>query len=517
MKMPKKWVAVAAASLAAATAVPSARADQTDPALIAHGKYLTIAGDCEACHTAPGGTAFAGGLFMQTPFGKISTPNITPDPETGIGKITDDQFYRVFHEGIGMDGEHLYPVMPFPWFTKVRRDDVLAIKAYLFSLKPVQAPRKPFSLMFPFNIRAALIGWDMLFLKDHTFQPNPKESPEVNRGAYLVQGLEHCGECHNGNNLLGDTAMAENLRGGPINQWYAPNITSDKSEGIGKYSNDQIFHYLKYGSAPGMGVVVGPMAQTMHESLGKLTDEDLHDIVLYLKSTPPKEGFEKREPAPGNTTLAVNAQSYLNYCASCHGQDGKGLGGAVPNLAGNGAVAAGGPENVIRVILRGNLAQTTYSAMPAIGVRMTDQEIADAANYVRAAWGNGAPATAGGGLVGDLRKDPDSRSVLAMNAPGGCPKIADQQIAPVLASPEVQSILKSTTDENVLQNAETLIQKVKAAAPKAKQADIINSLTLGFCPVVAANASLATQAQKSEMLDEFAERVYTQIVSNGRD
>ena len=146
------------------------------------GKYLTTAGDCEACHTAPGGQRFAGGLYMNTPFGPISTPNITPDRETGIGNYTDDQFYRLFHQGVNAKGEHIYPVMPFPWYTKVRRDDTLAIKAYLFSLQPVNAPRKPLKLAFPFNVRAGLIGWDAVFLKAGEFKPDPKQSEEVNRG-----------------------------------------------------------------------------------------------------------------------------------------------------------------------------------------------------------------------------------------------------------------------------------------------------------------------------------------------
>jgi len=501
------------AFLASIAVAPFARA--ADPALIAHGKYLATAGDCEACHTAPNGKPFAGGLYMNTPFGPISTPNITPDPATGIGKITDEQFYKVFHNGIGMQGEHLYPVMPYPWYTKVTRDDVMAIKAYLFSLPPVNAPRKPNKLAFPFNVRAALIGWDAVFLKTGTFKPDPTKSPQINRGAYLVQGLEHCGECHNGNNMLGDTAMAESLRGGPIDKWYAPNITSDKAEGIGKYSDATIYQYLKTGSAPGMGVVVGPMAQTMHESLGKLTDDDLHDIVLYLKSTPPKEGYKKTEPAAGSVRVAANGEAYLNYCASCHQQNGQGLGNAVPNLAGNGTVASGGPETVIRVILGGINAQGSYSAMPAIGTGMTDQEVADATNYIRASWGNAAPAVAGPGLVGQLRQA--TQTVLAFNAPGGCPKIANPALASVIASPKVATVLKATTQENILENADVLIAKVKSGAPKAKQADIINSLTLGYCPVVAADTSLTTQAQKSAALDGFAERIYTQIVSQGRD
>ena len=251
----------------------------------------------------------------------------------------------------------------------------------------------------------------------------------------------------------------------------------------------------------------------MHESLRKLTDDDLRDIVLYLKSTPAKEGFKKTEPAPGNERVAVNAQSYLNYCASCHMENGQGLAGAVPKLQGNGAVTAQGPENVIRVIVGGIQAQGAYSAMPAIGARMTDQEIADATNYVRKAWGNGAPATVGPGQIATLRAA--TQTLLAANPPGGCPKIAEGDTAKVIAQPDVQKILASTDDQNILANAEQLIVKVRAGAPNAKQADIINSLTLGYCPVVAANKSLTTQGQRAEMLDEFSERVYTEIASQG--
>jgi mono/diheme cytochrome c family protein len=493
-------------------------AGQSDAALIAHGKYLADAGDCVACHSAPGGTPFAGGLYMNTPFGPISTPNITPDRDTGIGKMTDDQFYRVFHQGIGMQGERLYPVMPFPWYTKVRRDDVLAIKAYLFSLPPVHAPRKPLKLEFPFNIRAGLIGWDTIFLKDGTFKPDPHQSEAINRGAYLVQGLGHCGECHNGNNMLGDTQMAQALRGGPTDKWYAPNITSDTSQGVGRYSDAQLFQYLKTGNAPGMGVVVGPMAQTVHESLSKLTDADLHDIVAYLKSTPSKEGFKPEKLNPKGAVVATNAQSYLNYCASCHGQDGKGVAGSVPNLAGNNAVAAQGPDTVIRVVLSGINAQGSYSPMPAIGARMTDQEVAEAVNYVRSAWGNNAPATAGGGKVAALRAV--TKSMLAFNLPGGCPKPGNDDVAKVASSPAAQKLLAGTDALTMTDNADALIALVKSGAPKASQADVINGLAVAYCPVVAGRAPDAADkalngGSKSELLDEFAERVYTEITTKG--
>jgi len=495
-------------ALSAAAGEPGA-----DASLIAHGKYLATAGDCAACHTASGGPDFAGGHMMDTPFGQLSTPNITPDKDTGIGNYTDDQFYRVFHEGINAKGERLYPVMPFPWYTKVTRDDVLAIKAYLFSLKPVHAPRKPSTLEFPFNVRTALIGWDAVFLKTGTFKPDPKLSPQINRGAYLVQGLEHCGECHNGRNLLGDTEAAQALQGGPIDQWYAPNITSDPKQGIGRYSDEEIFEYLKTGHSKAMGVVVGPMAQTMHESLGKLTDDDLHDIVAYLKSTPPRAHTPYVQASAFTGSQPEGAQAYLNYCASCHQPKGEGLAGSVPALVGNGAVLAAGPQDVIRVVLGGIEAQGTYSPMPAIGARMTDQEVADAVNYVRQSWGNKAQANAAPGEVGALRKV--TKSVLALSAQGGgCGHVVDKDLAPVEASASVQKTLHQMTLQTILYSADDLLAQAHKAAPHAKQADIINSLTIAYCPIVQAGSG--TLQQKVEMLDEFAERLYTQSNTHGQ-
>ena len=152
-----------------------AASDPPNGDVVARGKYLADVGDCGSCHTANGGQKFAGGRYMPTPFGPISTPNITPDKETGIGDWTDDQFYRALHAGIAKNGQHLYPVMPYPWFTKVTRDDVLAIKAYLFSLQPVHAPRLPNKLAFPFNIRAGLAVWDELFLRQGDVHAGPLE------------------------------------------------------------------------------------------------------------------------------------------------------------------------------------------------------------------------------------------------------------------------------------------------------------------------------------------------------
>jgi mono/diheme cytochrome c family protein len=315
------------------------------------------------------------------PFGEISTPNITPDRVTGIGEWTDDEFYRAMHEGIGRQNEYLYPVFPFPWFTKITRDDALAIKAYLFSLAPENAPRKPLKLGFPFNIREGLGAWRAAFFKAETFTPDPNRSAEINRGAYLVEGPGHCGECHNHHNIFGASNWSGKLEGGEIEGWYAPNITSDGHEGIGSWSIDQIATFLKSGSTPTAGVALGPMKETIDASLQHLSDQDLHAIAAYLKSV---TGHETYKPAGPQAARSDSAQAYLSYCASCHQLDGRGVSGIIPALAGNGAVKAQGPENVVRVVLGGMEAAHGLAPMPAVGASMSDQEIADVVNYIRA-------------------------------------------------------------------------------------------------------------------------------------
>jgi mono/diheme cytochrome c family protein len=513
------WIATLSGALLSVTLAAPANAagpDKPDQTLIARGEYLSDLGDCSSCHTSSNGRKFAGGRYMPTPFGPISTPNITPDKATGIGNWTDDDFYRVLHEGVGRNGEHIYPVMPYPWYTKVTRDDVLAIKAYLFSLPPVDAPRKPNKLAFPFNIRAGLAVWDEMFLREGTFKPDPTKSAEINRGAYIVDGLGHCGECHNGRNLLGDTKMADQLQGGPIEHWYAPNITSDVRDGIGKYSNDQLFSFLKTGVAPGLGVAAGPMAETIHDSLRKLDDSDLHAIVAYLKSTPSASSYVSAERTAFTGSLPLDAESYLNHCAFCHQLNGEGVKGAVPALAGNGAVLAKGPDDVIRVILGGIEAQGTYAPMPAVGVTMTDQEIADVTNYVRQSWGNEAPPNADAGDVGNLR--PTTFTAMNIGPDGHCPTVVQPELAPVINDPRsgITDALRSMTLGTVLQTAQKVLATIKSAAPKAKQSDIVNSLTIAYCPIVEKDGNIPAN-MKISVLDQFGERVYSELVTHGKE
>jgi mono/diheme cytochrome c family protein len=505
----------AAAAIATACMLTTLPCEAATPApQVEHGKYLTTMGDCQSCHSTPGGKPFAGGLEMNTPFGKIPTPNITPDMQTGIGDYTDEQFIRVFHAGIRRDGKYLYPVMPFPWYAKVTNDDILAIKAYLFSRPPVTAPRRKLAISFPFNIRSGLAVWDQVFLHQGVFQPDLGRSTEINRGAYIVTGLGHCGECHDSRNLLGAGAIAKPLQGGSFDHWYAPNITADVQTGIGRFSDDQLFTYLKTGSAPGMGTVVGPMALAQHESLAKLTDADLHAIVAYLKSTHAAPAYQPSQLAVTANGSPAGVQAYLNHCASCHQLDGQGIAGTIPSLVGNGVVRSGGAETLLQVVLGGMEAQGTYGPMPAVGVGMTDQEVADATNYVRASWSNNAPATTGPGAVATVRRQ--VRSYLSGTLPNGCPPVAQHDIAKFVASPTVQSLLQNATSENMLQNANALVAKARSIKPAATQADVVNGLTIGYCTVLQKNTAL-TGVERALRLDQFDERVYTQITQRGTD
>lgn len=495
-----------------AVAVPTAGyspgAAAADADLVARGKYLTTAGDCIACHTIPGGKPFSGNRAMETPFGTIYTPNLTPDKATGIGNWTDDQFYRAVHDGIGHNGEYLYPVFPFPWYTKVTRDDVMAIKAYLFSLEPVEQKRQRLEFKFPFNIRTALLGWRTAFFKAGTFAPDPHKSEEVNRGAYLVEGLGHCGECHNQHNVLGASDWSGKLKGGEIQGWYAPNITANGGQGVGSWSNDQIVTFLKSGSAPGKGVVLGPMHETIQDSLQYLSDPDLKAIAAYLKSFSQPDTYKPTDANQAVQAAAVGADDYLSNCSSCHRPDGKGIEGVIPSLVDNGSVKAKGPNNVIKVVLGGLPALNGYAPMPAAGANVPDQEIADLVNYVRTAWGNGAPANAEPGMVAKLRAT--SMTLMSSTVASGCvPPAGDTPVAKIDKA-ALQAELKGVRQQDMLQHIVVLLPKVQASAPDAKDDAIINAMTDAYCPVALADDSVPPP-ERTALIGSFASLVYSQI------
>lgn len=482
---------------------------QANADLIEKGKYLTAAGGCTACHTAVGGEAFAGNRAIPTPFGVIYSSNITPDKETGIGGFSDDQFYRVLHDGIGADGAYVYPAMPFTSYTKVTRDDALAIKAYLFSLKPVHSEKRANTLAFPFNIRDGMAAWRTLYFTPGEFKPDPSKPDEINRGAYLVQGLAHCGQCHTPRNIAGANLGSEALQGAPLQGWYAPNISSDLEQGIGGWTESDLLSYFKTGVAPGRGIAAGPMVEVIHDDLKHLTESDLKAIIAYLKSTPPK----KEEPGPAVSVSDAGSALYVQNCASCHQLDGQGIAGKIPPLAGNGAVKAHGPQDIVTVVLSGLPATETFGPMPSFAATLSDGQIAEIANYVRTRWGNNAPANADGFLVANIRKD---TPLMLSGGPGPsqCPINLTEGARAVFdkANATEKAILEALTDSNVAPSIEKLVPAIKAAIPNASPADVVNGLTAAYCYEVAGDAAL-NEAQKRSRLTIFSQLAYTEAVA----
>jgi len=379
--------------------VPAADVLST-PELVARGRYLTQAADCAACHTVPGGQPFTGGLALDLPCGTIYTTNITADRETGIGSWSDDDFVRALHEGIAKDGSHLYPAFPYSSYTAMSREDAVAIKAYLFSLPPVHAPARPNTFPFPFNQRWAMAFWNLVFLDQHRFRPDPTASAEENRGAYLATALGHCGECHTPRNLAFAMKAGRQFAGALIVGWRAYNITSDKTSGVGAWSNQQLTDYLKTGHADGRGSAAGPMAEAVANSLQYLTPSDTTALVSYLRRVPPQTG----EPATvvAATTTGMSASTawapghaeddrnalglgiFEGACASCHQWNGAGQQTPYAALAGGRTVNDPAGTNLIQILLAGADLRAVHPTtfMPSFGKAYTDAELAAVSNYV---------------------------------------------------------------------------------------------------------------------------------------
>ena len=257
---------------------------------ITRGEYLARAGDCVACHSVPNGRVFAGGREMPTPFGSLFAPNITPDDDTGIGRWNADDFYRMMHTGVSRDGSLLYPAMPFASYTRITRADSDALFSYLQSVTPVSQQNRPHELKFPFNNRDLLIGWRTLYFREGTYQPDPHESAQWNRGAYLVQGLGHCAMCHSAINALGGSSESEQFEGGmiPNQNWYAPSLTSNREAGLGDWPVQEIADLLQTGASH-RATTYGPMAEVVYDSLQYVTDEDALAMAVYLKALPQRE------------------------------------------------------------------------------------------------------------------------------------------------------------------------------------------------------------------------------------
>jgi len=391
------------ASPVAAVAQRATLPDSTS--ILAKGEYLARAGDCIACHTAPEGKLFAGGLAMKTPFGTLYTSNITPDPQTGIGTWTSDQFYSTMHGGRFPDGGLVYPAMPFASYTKVTRADSDAIYAYLKSIAPVRQANRPHDLRFPYNNRSLIIGWRTLFFTEGEYKPDPTKSADWNRGAYLVEGLGHCGMCHTAINALGGSSQSQAFEGGliPMQNWYAPSLTSNKEAGLGDWTIEEITDYLRKGVSS-RGAVYGPMADVVYNSLQYLSDDDTRAMAVYLKSlaqgTSPERSSTALPSAESSLLLSLGKPIYDRQCAGCHGATGQGMPPNYPRLAGNQSIEMSSAVNAIRMVLNGGYPPGTAGnprpyGMPPFAQRLSDDEVAAVVTYIRTSWGNrGDPVTA---------------------------------------------------------------------------------------------------------------------------
>ena len=378
---------------AASVAVADTRAQ------IDKGRYLARAGNCMACHTTRGGQEYAGGRAIDTPFGALYAPNVTPDVATGIGSWTADDFWRALHNGKSKDGSFLYPAFPYPNYTKMVRADSDALYAYFRTIAPVHQPNREHALAFPYNQRVLLAFWRALYFTPGAFQPQAGQSAEWNRGAYLVQGLGHCSACHSARSALGGPLAQQGLDGAlmPGALWYAPALSSDPVTGLGDWPVAELASLLKTGVSQ-RGAAIGPMAEVVSASLQHVSRGDVSAMATYLKSLPATRGGAVAASAgkagDPRTVLRLGAGLYEQHCAACHGANGKGAPPAYPSLAGNRALALGDVTNPIRVVLNGGYPPGTAGnprpyGMPPFGAALTDVEIAAVVSYVRAGWNNG--------------------------------------------------------------------------------------------------------------------------------
>jgi mono/diheme cytochrome c family protein len=371
---------------------------------IERGRYLAAAADCSGCHTDPqGGSPYAGGRPIQTPFGRVLAANITPDRDTGIGAWSDAEFDAAVRGGRMPSGGRLYPAMPYAYYARMSKEDVQALRAYLNTLAPVRKEVHSNQLPFPFDIRAAMRVWDALYFKPGVYQPDPQKSQSWNRGAYLVTGPGHCGACHTPKTSLGGDETGKSLEGYSVQGWFAPDITDDSRRGLGDWSPQDILEYLKNGHNRFAGAA-GPMSEEVANGSSHMSNADLLAIAAYLKD---QHGQAQQIPAISVQDPAMVAGSaiYQDLCSACHRGDGRGIPYLIPDLAGSASVASERPTSLVRVVLIGAKTvatneEPTGPAMPSFQWQLNDTQVAAVTTYVRNSWGHAAQPT----TARDVRK-----------------------------------------------------------------------------------------------------------------
>ncbi len=408
-----------------AGARPAEPGSDASAALVARGAYLARAGNCAGCHTRQGGTAYAGGRAIETPFGAVYAPNLTPHDDAGLGRWTAAEFWRAMHNGRSRDGRLLYPAFPYPNYSLVTRADTDALFAWLRTLPPAPDATPPHRLRFPYDTQAALAVWRALYFRPARFEADPARDAAWNRGAYLVRGLGHCGACHDGRNPLGAPRHQDGLGGGliPAQNWYAPALNRRSEAGVAHWDETDVIALLRTGVSR-HGSVLGPMADVVRNSTQYLDAGDLRAMSVYLRSLTQADADAREAdagagapahgpdpapatgsapgsgPAPGSApapAASIGARLYDMHCAQCHGDRGEGVAGIYPRLAGNRSVMHEPPANLVRIVLSGGFAPVTAGnprpfGMPPFATVLDDADLAAVLTHVRTSWGNQARA-----------------------------------------------------------------------------------------------------------------------------
>ena len=476
-------------------------------ALVERGKYVSLAADCMSCHSAPGGKPYAGGNALKSDFGIIYGPNITQDVDTGIGSWSKADFERALRQGRSKDGSYLYPAMPYDAYTKLTPADIDALWAYMRTVPAVHNVPPKNTLPFPLTVRTGLAVWQGMYFTPGPFVPDAKKDAQWNRGAYLVQALAHCTDCHTPRNIAQGPETNHMLGGAAISGWYAPDISNDAKSTLNKWNVDQLAKFFKNGILPGNSKVVGPMSEAVHDSLRFLKDSDLRAMAIYLKDQPTTiQAVTAGKPKLAPEQLAAGKLVYENNCISCHQANGKGINGSVPALVNNDAVTAAEPYNVVMAMLEGFPAQGTWGAMGSFANALTDDQIADVSNYVRTAWGNDAVPNATPWSVSSWRKNADAPS--AAEAHGLlCPSLSTDVLQPALTAGA--GALKQAAGDSA--KMVKLVSDYRAARPKTSNAQVIEALSTAYCRAVAADK--LSDARVSAKIADFAGRAAMAIGS----
>jgi len=386
-----------------AAAPAPAQRTSFDAALVARGARLAAIGNCAACHTQPGGKAFAGGLPLSTPFGTIYSTNITPDPDTGIGRWTGEEFLRAMHEGIDRGGRHLYPVFPYDHFTLVTDDDVAAIYAFIMTRDPVKADVPANRLTFPARFRPAIAAWKALYFARGVYRPDPSRSAEWNRGAYLAEGLGHCGACHTPHNALGAEEKQRDLGGGDVESWHASSLTVTSPAPV-PWTADQLFDYLRGGREVKHGIAAGPMSPVVHDLAG-VAENDVRAIAVYIASRMRPEGPDAQKPGNalfasarpeeagsssgtrrGTASLDEGEGIFIGACATCHSAGLAATDRQPVALGLTTSINAPDPRNAVHITLEGLWPDPGErgALMPGFAGELSDGQVAALVDYLRA-------------------------------------------------------------------------------------------------------------------------------------